>query len=454
MAQTPSRVKRPRRDLADVHGVARGAAPSAWRTHKKKTLADGEPGLTLRSRLKLLGSNIIAWASNYARYIFRRRYRPFPTYENLESRPPGPPGIIKMESSGRRGRSRVKVALAGDWGSGTKSAELVAKKISGFEPDYTIHLGDVYYCGTEKEFAKYFTPWWPKGKKGTFALNANHEMYSGGRGYFNAIRDSKGLSYKVKGVRKPIPQSVSYFCLENEYWRILAVDTGYLARTFPFLELLDKRLVKLHPAIETWLEEVVFKDPDDHRPVILLSHHEWFSAFDSEYQRMGNQLAPYLDRVLLWFWGHEHRFSGYAPFSLKEGGPKVRGRGIGHGGIPFDIDYPDRHRNLVFSDERICAQSTNDIDARKQLGYCGFAFLEFAGPKLTVSYYDEKKGTGSLLKETWIWNSKSGKAQGKVEGGSELAKYQDGDPGVSPRRVDGKDGEKRLKALVGKWPGP
>ncbi|MHC4816478.1 MAG: metallophosphoesterase family protein [Planctomycetota bacterium] len=438
--------KRSLRHPADVHGIGRGAASSAWRTHAQtgrvaweELRLDGaaETKASLRSRLLLLTSNVLAWAWNYTRYVFRRRYRPFPTYESGGSK-----GLIEMEGS--------TIALAGDWGSGTYSAYQVADRIRALEPDYTIHLGDVYYSGTRKEFDQYFLPEdaWPEGKKGTFALNGNHEMYSGGGGYFEALKTEK-MSHEVGGVRRP--QTVSYFCLQNAHWRVLAVDTAYYARRFPFLELADTHLIKLHAAIETWLEEVVFQDPDDRRPVILLSHHEWFSSYDSEYKRMGSQLTPYLDRVLLWLWGHEHRFSGYGPHGA-DGGPKVRARCIGHGGIPFDIDYPERHRNLVFSDERISAESTNYVDAKQQLGYCGFALLKFDGPKLTISYFDEREGSDCLLEETWTRDPEAGTAQGEIEGGELLAKYRDGYPKVPPKRVPDAHGAERLRELGGSWP--
>ncbi|MGH8620913.1 MAG: metallophosphoesterase family protein [Burkholderiales bacterium] len=477
------RSKHPVRHLGDVHGVARGAASSAWRTHRQtesvqehwadptRAAKPGapavrfeaaarvtEPGATLRSRFKLLTINVLAWGWNYARYVLRPRFRPFPTYQATPERSPG---IIKMK------RGPVTLALAGDWGSGTYSAYRVADRITTeFQADYTIHLGDVYYSGTGREFEDYFMPEdaWPEGTMGTFALNGNHEMYSGGKAYFHALRqktrplfNEKGeqvgekpgkLTYAVEGQPERLPQDVSYFCLENDHWRVVALDTGYYAKTFPFLELFDTQLIKLHSAIRQWLKQVVFADPTDRRPVILLSHHEWFSAYDSEYTRMGKQVAPYLDRVLLWFWGHEHRFSAYAPFGLDANGAQVRARCIGHGGIPFDIAYPKRHRRLVCSDERISSESTNYVDAEQQLGFCGFALLRFDGPTLSVAYYDERQGSAPLLEETWSREARTGTATGAVTGGAALAKYRDGYPKVPPKRVDDLD---RINALGGTW---
>ncbi|MHC4973509.1 MAG: metallophosphoesterase, partial [Planctomycetota bacterium] len=190
--------KRCLRHPADVRGVGRGAASSAWRTHAQtdrvpweelRLEGAAETKAPLRSRLLLLTSNVLAWAWNYTRYVFRRRYRPFPTWEADDSH-----GLIEMEGS--------TIALAGDWGSGTYSAYQVADRIRELEPDYTVHLGDVYYSGTKEEFDRYFLPEdaWPEGKKGTFALNGNHEMYSGGRAYFEALKTEK-LSYEAGGVR-------------------------------------------------------------------------------------------------------------------------------------------------------------------------------------------------------------------------------------------------------------
>ena len=49
-----------------------------------------------------------------------------------------------------------------------------------------MHLGDVYYSGTKKEVQQRFLDIWPKdaGRR-TIAVNSNHEMYSGGFGYFD-----------------------------------------------------------------------------------------------------------------------------------------------------------------------------------------------------------------------------------------------------------------------------
>ncbi len=355
-----------RRTIVQVRGTPRSAWRSVWRTTRPT------PGL--RFGWQFLRTHVWPWLVNYLKYVLRPR-RKLPRYTQPASQRPG---VFALPDD-------CVIALAADWGTGTQSAENVAKQISDQHPDVTIHLGDVYYSGTAREYQDYFLGRdnWPTGRQATYALNGNHEMYSGGEGYF--------------GVALPaLQQRTSYFCLENANWRLVAVDTGYYARTFPFLELILKWLIRLPRANRRWLKEVVFADPADHRPVILLSHHQWFSAFDSEYRRVGANLAPYLDRVLLWFWGHEHRFAAYGPFAL-DGAPAVRARCIGHGGMPIELSHPVQRwdRNLACWDSRY-ATCVDGVP----IGYCGYAVLELKGTQLTASYRDETGAT--VLQEQWI----------------------------------------------------
>jgi len=354
------------RSLADVRRTPRSAWRSLWRTHT--------PQPPPRGAMQFLTKRIWPWLVHYLSVLLRPRHS-FPTY-GPEASPR--PGVFPLPD-------KCLVALAGDWGTGTDSAYRVAKRIRALHPDVTIHLGDVYYSGTEREYRDYFLGEedWPRGAVGTYALNGNHEMYSGGTGYFDAA---------LKSLR----QKTSYFCLESPAWRIVAVDTGYYARSVPFLELLLTGCIRLPSPNRRWLRDVVFADPADRRPVVLLSHHQWFSAFESEYRRVGKNLAPYLDRVVLWLWGHEHRFAGYAPFGRGRA-PRVRARCIGHGGMPVELRHrsPRTDRNLVFSDERRARFVDGD-----PIGYCGFALLRLDGPDLRLTYVDEM-GT-NLLEEQWV----------------------------------------------------
>jgi len=356
-----------KRSRTQLIGTPRDSARSLQLTHSIRHAGD------------FLQARFWRWLIEYLRTVFTRRAK-FMVYDMNDPRA----GIYTMPEV-------ASVALAGDWGTGTISAYRVRDQILNLNPDITMHLGDVYYSGTQNELDEYFLgdDDWPRGALRpsgnitalpSYALNGNHEMYSGGHAYFRAIRDEFG-------------QQASFFCVENEYWRIVGLDSGYSAKLVPGLELLPW-FVRLQAANMEWLRRNVLGS-EDKRPIILLSHHQWFSSFEREYRRLGRDLG--IDtRYLLWFWGHEHRLAGYGANRTHPDGPLIRGRCIGHGGMPTEDIHASvrRDRNLVFYDQRV-AGSVDGTD----VGYNGFAFLEFDREELTISYIDE---TGKvLLRERW-----------------------------------------------------
>ena len=366
---------RAKRSAEDAHATS--GAGAAWSIGQ--TTIKPPP----RRVQDFLNKHVLIWLWNYLKVAFTPRYR-FASYEGA---PASKPGIYPLPASSR-------VSLVGDWGSGTESAYRVIDHVREVQkPNITIHLGDIYYSGDVKEVNEYFLgpEDWYRAER-SFAMNANHEMYSGGKSYFTVVLPALG-------------QEASYFCVENDWWRIVAVDTGYYCKIFPILELLVG--TKLHPKNLEWMREVVFADEQDRRPVILLSHHPWFSAFDEGYKRVGWQLQPFLRDVSLWLWGHEHRFAGYAPYAVS-GESKVRARCIGHGGMPVEIK-PPKHAGLpvVFADER----QSGEIDG-EPVGFCGSALLEFRDAALVVRYYDELGA--ELLAEEWASGGRSGGAAGRV----------------------------------------
>src|SRR5439155_9589200 len=78
-----------------------------------------------------------------------------------------------------------------------------------------VHLGDVYYAGTQDEVENRFLSLWPR-RVGAInrAANSNHEMYSGGYGYFDQTLRRFG-------------QSSSVFALQNDHWLLVGLDTAY-----------------------------------------------------------------------------------------------------------------------------------------------------------------------------------------------------------------------------------
>jgi hypothetical protein len=250
------------------------------------------------------------------------------------------------------------VALVSDWGTGGRHAVDVARRIAARRPDHVIHLGDVYYSGTPRECHRHFHEVWrvhgPSGAR-YWALNANHDMYCGGYGYFGHVLPAIG-------------QPASYFSLGNDDWRLIGLDTGYVSGTFTTPQM-------------TWLDA---QFGGRARP-ILLTHHHLLSA----YRKRGTALEQWLDphfaagRLYGWIWGHEHHLVEYADHR------GVKCRCIGHGALPYvppDL-LPRRHpADIVRIETR-----RSPVDPAR--GIHGFALLTFEGPVLHIEYVDEAGGT-------------------------------------------------------------
>jgi hypothetical protein len=227
---------------------------------------------------------------------------------------------------------------------------------------------------------------------GSFALNGNHEMYARGFAYFDRMLPRLGLMTNGQ----PTGQPASYFCLENEFWRIIALDTGYNSISFPLLEYIiqpscDLRAEQLH-----WLRTVVRPRRDDQRGIIILSHHQYYSRYDTCYPKQAEQLAEFFPRPVLWFWGHEHRLAVYNLFGLP-GGIQAYGRCIGHGGMPVDISpSTTKHSQCTveFIDERHYRNHEN-----LTIGYNGFAQLSIKRDRLDVQYVDVRGE--AIFSEAW-----------------------------------------------------
>ena len=308
------------------------------------------------------------------------------------------------------GGSRVRVALAGDWGSGTDEARRVGSHMALGHPDFTIHLGDIYYVGTLVEVNEHFlgvdnphndyTPCtWPAGRVGSFALNGNHEMYALGDGYFELLLPQMGLQSPRRR------QQASFFCLENDDWRVIALDTGYNSIGRPIIENILRPTGRLEDALIEWLRDDVKPGArGDHRGIVLLSHHQYYSAFDDWYLKPAQQLAEFIKRPVVWFWGHEHRMIVYGEHAFG-GGVRAHGRCLGHGGMPvdrFDPDRPIRHRECppLFADNRPYPN-----DEGIDVGYNGYAELDFEGPELKAEYRDL---TGEVVYRETIRVDKAG----------------------------------------------
>jgi predicted phosphodiesterase len=346
---------------------------------------------------------------------FFRRYIWTWLYHTIKSRfgpkhiypgyPDGESGIYKLSNSSFQNSGEISIAIVADWATDTPEACRVAEKIRGHNPDYTIHMGDTYYVGTPVEIKSNFlnpdSPW-VRGEQGSFALLGNHEMYARGIAYFDDLLPSLGR--KKDGHFEG--QKTGYFCLENEHWRILGLDTGYNSIGIPFLEFLPflKPDCRLHEKQIAWLKETVkLGDPADQRALLFLTHHQFITAFhESEYKLPAQQLSELIgrERSVLWIWGHEHKFSIYQKAAIDKT-VSVYGRCIGHGGMPVELKSvefkPSSSKagtgKLVMVDKRPC---TDPGDSG--LGFNGYAVLRLQESQLSIEYYDTHR---HLIKENW-----------------------------------------------------
>ncbi len=207
--------------------------------------------------------------------------------------------------------NNTRVAILGDWGTGLYGAPDCATSIENDQKGYDLllHLGDVYYSGTDREVTERFLGLWPKNASAiSRACNSNHEMYTGGYAYFDQTL-------------KRFKQPASYFALQNDNWLLVGLDSAYK---------------EWHLAGEQveWLKGLLANAGN--RRVILFSHHQLFSWMERPKSQMQAELGELLTdkRIFAWYWGHEHRcmlFDQHPVWGLY-------GRCVGHSGYPYFTD--------------------------------------------------------------------------------------------------------------------
>jgi len=388
-----SQAPRRRRKPVDLAALPRSAALSHLRVATEAVAKPNLPPVSSFSPAALW-----AWVRNYLAYVFRQKH-PFPSYSAC-------PRNAMYDLLDDEGTENVRVALAGDWGTGTDEAECVAQQMGKFDPHYTVHIGDVYYVGDPPEVNEnclgirninnnYDPVIWPIGSLGSFAMNGNHEMYANGGGYFDVLLPELGL--RVAGELQG--QQTSFFCLQNSRWRIIAIDTGYNSNGLPILgqiPIINKipgigGNCRLPDALMQWLATIVVPRPPqvDRRGVIIMSHQQYYSGFEDEFREPAKQLWDAgIKGPVLWFWGHEHRLAGYDLYGTDQ--LKAFGRCVGHGGMPLSLAAPIKNPNPKFYDARRGTQG---------FGVNGHVNLNFRGPTLDATYVD-LKGT-KLVQERW-----------------------------------------------------
>jgi len=273
---------------------------------------------------------------------------------------------------------KARIVLVGDWASGVRRAQNVGKQIVKQLGDpaaaawdrHVIHLGDVYYAGFGREYRKHLAKYWPVAEAdalqiGSWCLNGNHDMFTGGAGLFEFLS---------KDTRFGRQKGCTWFTLESPHWLIFGLDTAYES------EGLKGDKGGLAAPQGQWIIEQMARAPE--KKVILLSHHQPFSAWEGDSPRLMEALHPVLQGscpITAWFWGHEHRCAIYkAAHNIQY--PAL----IGHGGVPVYASSKEPRGGEVRDYDRRSFRRFGE-----KFSYMGFAVLDLDGPHATVQYVDE-----------------------------------------------------------------
>src|SRR5580700_95428 len=124
------------KDLGNYTGFAHSRISSHF-----QSVRAGYSTATYDPIAAFLPGRLFKWIPQVAKYWFHKKHA-FRDYTT----PGKGTGIYPIDD-------RVKISIAGDWGTGTDEARIVAAAMEKSDPDFTIHLGDVYYVGDADEQA-------------------------------------------------------------------------------------------------------------------------------------------------------------------------------------------------------------------------------------------------------------------------------------------------------------
>jgi hypothetical protein len=275
----------------------------------------------------------------------------------------------------------VQIAIAGDWGTGDWRTNAnpapstdVGNHIAFLQPHLTVHLGDVYYAGTSDQEQHLLVSLWPGGSLGAVTMNSNHEMYSGGKPYF---QDALGSPvFKIQ-------QRCSFFAFENAAWVIVGLDSAYYSDQEGLY--MDGSLYPSGgPQVQLdFLKAQVAKG----KKVIVLTHHNGLSEDGSTATNLWSQvMSAFADGAgpAYWYWGHVHAATVFKPY----GPANVLSRCCGHGALPWGQSSDLANSQQVEWYEN---RSAHDPDIPQRV-LNGFAVLHLDGPRLQETFYDENGG--------------------------------------------------------------
>lgn len=336
--------------------------PAAQKSIKDFTPSRDEEGRRLFEKYSITDPGWVCSALSMGIRLFKGRHK------FVEK--PAPPKPVA---------NKARLILVGDWGSGIPRAQKVAAEIQKILHEgkarglqqHVIHLGDIYYSGWKPEVQKHFLRYWPvkieeADEITSWAVNGNHEMYSGGHAYFETLLGDP----RFKGHKNQDGENSSLFSLFNNKWLLLGIDSAWK----------EHDLVDPQPQ---WIRSQIDKAEQSGQKVILLSHHQLFSAFEKGGEEMVATLGDLLEspKIHSWFWGHEHRCAAYKDYM------NIRFAGlVGHGGVPV---YQWHEQSDPVPAPAAYEYRGRFLEGLEEWALFGFAVLDFDDSNIAVRYINE-----------------------------------------------------------------
>jgi hypothetical protein len=317
--------------------------------------------------------------------------------------------FVAWESTKSKGTPQFKVGntvqiadsatlwILGDWGGANAAAAsigtLVGAQVANPE-NYVIHLGDVYYAGTNASDLTYayessnLVDVWPGGANQSFTLNSNHEMYAHDTGYVGTA-----LSAPVFNA-----QGGNCFALYNNTFRIVGLDSAYYAPDQSFDGFMQGTLGPAGGQMQFLQGQIGQLTAG--QTLILLTHHNGLN-FDGSIPSEGEdpyqlwqdvtqavqQLPAAANQKVWWYYGHEHAGIVYPPQAVPGTGITILPRCCGHSCIPWGLSTTlaaaQQAGTVTWFENKVLGPQTNYLVAN------GYASLALSGTTLTESFWNQ-----------------------------------------------------------------
>jgi hypothetical protein len=247
--------------------------------------------------------------------------------------------------------SPLRIALFADFGTGLGHAQFIARQLALDPFTAAIHLGDVYYTGTPKQYRNNFEePLAPMIESGTklFVLPDNHDGYSGFHAYCDFLirrTDQKG----------------SYFAIETPHVQLIGLDTIWHS----------ERGCIQDAGVRDWLRDRLQAGRQADRTNVLLTGHHPYGYGSADLTQLHADVASIApDQVDLWFWGNTH----YCALFDRTGATRYYGSCIGHAGYPYAKEKLGKKSAapVRFVETGIRYEGSTVRDDRGMNGFCAF----------------------------------------------------------------------------------